>query len=198
MPIGSRRCWWARRPVHNEVRIIGGVWRSRRLRFPALPALRPTPDRVRETLFNWLQGELEGARCLDLYAGSGALGFEAASRGAAEVVAVDSDPRVCSALRRNCAALEAVRFEVVQADIRRFLAGPARSFQIVFMDPPYRHGFVAPACELMERKGWLADGAWIYLEAEAELPLDNLPSGWTPMRSKTTGDVGYHLYRRLQ
>ncbi len=184
--------------MSNEVRIIGGSWRSRRIRFPAVTGLRPTPDRVRETLFNWLQGEIEGARCLDLYAGSGALGFEAASRGAERVVEVESHPKVCSALRQNCAELRATQIEVVQAEVRRFLSGPARTFQIVFLDPPFRCGYVAPSCELLDRGGWLADAAWIYLETEAELSLDDLPPGWQRVRSKKAGDVGYHLCRRLQ
>lgn len=184
--------------MSNEIRIIGGHWRSRRIRFPDVLGLRPTPDRVRETLFNWLQGEIEGARCLDLYAGSGALGFEAASRGASRVVEVERNPRVCGALRHNCAALEATQIEVVQAEVRRFLAGPASAFQMVFLDPPFRCGYIAQSCELLDQRGWLADPAWIYLEAEAELPLDDLPSGWSVVRSKKAGDVGYHLCRRTQ
>ncbi len=187
-----------RRNVSNEVRIIGGHWRSRRLHFPPVPGLRPTPDRVRETLFNWLQGEIDGARCLDLYAGSGALGFEAASRGASHVVQVESSPKVCGALRQNCAALEATQIEVVQAEVRRFLNGSARTFQMVFMDPPFRRGFIAPSCELLDQRGWLADNAWIYLEAEAELMLNDLPPRWSTVRSKKSGDVGYHLCRRTQ
>ncbi len=184
--------------MSNEVRIIGGQWRSRRLRFPDVLGLRPTPDRVRETLFNWLQGEIEGARCLDLYAGSGALGFEAASRGAASVVEVEKNSKVCSALKQNCAALQANQIEVVQAEVRRFLTGPARAFQMVFLDPPFRCGYIVPSCELLDRRGWLADNAWIYLEAEAELPLDDLPPTWSTVRSKRAGDVAYHLCRRTQ
>lgn len=197
-PIACKPYWWARRNVTNEVRIIGGEWRSRRIRFPAVPGLRPTPDRIRETLFNWLQGEIEGVRCLDLYAGSGALGFEAASRGAARVVEVERDSRVCTALRQNCATLDAHQIEVVQADVSRFLTGPASMFQMVFLDPPFRRGFVPPSCELLDQRGWLADKAWIYLEAEAELRLDRLPARWSMIRSNKAGDVGYHLCRRLQ
>lgn len=180
----------------NEVRIIAGQWRSRRLRFPAAEQLRPTPDRVRETLFNWLQGELPGARCLDLYAGSGALGFEAASRGAAHVVAVERDARVCTALRQNCAALGATQVEIIQADAARFLTGTAHAFDIVFLDPPYRRGHLARCCPVLEARGWLSESAWIYLEAEAELPIETVAGRWQLLRSQKSGDVGYHLCRR--
>lgn len=196
MPISCRRFWSAPRIVANEVRIIGGAWRSRRIRFPDVTGLRPTPDRVRETLFNWLQGEIGGARCLDLYAGSGALGFEAASRGASRVVAVDSHPKVCDALRQNCAALDARQVEIVQSEVGRFLSGSGSAFEIVFMDPPFRRGFLTRTCELLGSRGWLAERAWVYLEAEAELALDGLPSDWSVVRSKQAGEVGYHLCRR--
>ena len=198
MPISCRRFWSAPPTVANEVRIIGGIWRSRRIRFPDVTGLRPTPDRVRETLFNWLQGEVEGARCLDLYAGSGVLGFEAASRGASRVVAVDSHPKVCDALRQNCAALDARQIEIVRSEVRRFLSGSGRAFEIVFMDPPFRHGFLNRSCDLLGSHGWLADRAWIYLEAEAELALDALPSDWSVVRSKHAGEVGYHLCQRAR
>jgi 16S rRNA (guanine966-N2)-methyltransferase len=198
MPISCRPFWSAPRIVANEVRIIGGAWRSRRIRFPDVTGLRPTPDRVRETLFNWLQGEIDGVRCLDLYAGSGALGFEAASRGASHVVAVDSHRKVCEALRHNCAALDARQIEIVQAEVGRFLSGSGRPFEIVFMDPPFRRGFLNRSCELLASRGWLADRAWIYLEAEAEQALDGLPSDWAVVRSKQAGEVGYHLFQRTQ
>jgi 16S rRNA (guanine966-N2)-methyltransferase len=182
--------------VGNEVRIIAGRWRSRKLRFPAADELRPTPDRVRETLFNWLQGELEGKQCLDLYAGSGALGFEAASRGAERVVEVERDARVCAALRRNCAELVATQVAVVHADAFRFLTRTARTFDIVFLDPPFRRGHVPRCCELLESRGWLSDRAWIYIEAEAQLPVEALNTPWPIVRSQKSGDVGYHLCRR--
>lgn len=182
--------------MSNEVRIIAGQWRSRRIRFPAADELRPTPDRVRETLFNWLQGELEGAQCLDLYAGSGALGFEAASRGAGRVVQVDRDARACAALRRNCAALGATQVEVVHADAARFLTRAAHAFDIVFLDPPFRRDHLGRCCELLETRGWLSEQAWIYIEAEAELASAALTLPWPVLRSQKSGDVGYHLCRR--
>ncbi len=184
----------------NQLRIIGGEWRSRRLRFADAPGLRPTPDRVRETLFNWLVSDLPGARCLDLFAGSGVLGFEAASRGAGEVVMVERAAGVVRRLRENLALLGAgERLQVVQADALRFLAGPPRPFDIVFLDPPYGKGLLEPALKALEG-GWLAPGAVLYIEAESSLPEATL-AGWLPQgyaitRRGTAGTVGYFLVRR--
>lgn len=183
--------------ARHEIRIIAGTWRSRRLRFPAVEGLRPTPDRVRETLFNWLRDAIEGARCLDLFAGSGALGFEAASRGAARVVQVDASARVCSSLRQHCARLAADSVQVVEAQARQFLLGVAEPFDVVFLDPPFRRGWLAPLCESLERCDWLAPEALIYLEFERELGLDGLlPPTWSGWRHGTAGEVGYALYQR--
>jgi len=180
----------------NQLRIIGGAWRGRRLAFPPVPGLRPTPDRVRETLFNWLAPTLVGARCLDLFAGSGALGLEAASRGAAQVVLVDSDRQVTAALREHAVRLQAGEtVEVVQADALTFLDGPARPFDVVFLDPPFSRGLLAPCIARLEAGGWLADDGYLYLEAERHLAEPPLPTGWEIVRSKTAGQVGYHLAR---
>jgi 16S rRNA (guanine966-N2)-methyltransferase len=181
------------RPART-LRIIGGRWRSRRLGFPERDGLRPTPDRVRETLFNWLAAYLPGARCLDAFAGSGALGLEALSRGAAEVVFVESDPGAVAALRANLAVLEAQHAGLVEADVLDWLRGPARPFDIVFLDPPYRSGLLAPACALLAERGWVAPGGLVYLETP-EGVAPPLPPGWTLTRSKTAGQVGYHLAR---
>jgi 16S rRNA (guanine966-N2)-methyltransferase len=126
-----------RKPKSNQVRIIGGQWRRRILHFPAVAGLRPTPDRVRETLFNWLGQRLDGLRCLDLFAGSGALGFEAASRGAREVVMVERDRRALAALRENRDLLGATQVEVVAADGLAWLAGAHGPFDLIFLDPPF-------------------------------------------------------------
>ncbi|MDD5036387.1 MAG: 16S rRNA (guanine(966)-N(2))-methyltransferase RsmD [Methylococcaceae bacterium] len=182
--------------MKNELRIIGGTWRSRKLRFPDAQGLRPTPDRVRETLFNWLQQDLEGLLCLDLFAGSGALGFEAASRGARRVVQVERDSQVCAALKHNGALLGATGVEVIPMEVSRFLAGKAEAFDLVFLDPPFRQGLVAPCCRALEEGGWLAAHARIYVEAECELALVGLPENWQILRGKHTGGVGYHLYER--
>jgi len=178
----------------NQVRIIAGIWRGRRLSFAPLPGLRPTPNRVRETLFNWLAPVIRGARCLDLYAGSGALGMEAASRGAAEVVLVDSDPRVVAGLERQRESLCAHQVRLVQAEVMQWLSGPSSRFDIVFLDPPF-HSRMLPSCmQQLETRGWLADQARIYIEAEKGLVPD-LPENWELLRSKVAGQVGYHLAR---
>ena len=133
----------------NEIRIIGGQWRSRKLQFPSVEGLRPTPDRVRETLFNWLRDDIEDARCLDLFAGSGALGFEAASRGAANVVMVDADAKVGSALRQACGVLDAPVVHICQDNALRYLAGLPSSFDVIFLDPPFNKGWIERVCPIL-------------------------------------------------
>jgi 16S rRNA (guanine966-N2)-methyltransferase len=179
----------------NQLRIIAGSWRGRKLRFAPVPGLRPTPNRVRETLFNWLQPVIHGARCLDLYAGSGALGIEAASRGASAVVLVDRDPQVVRVLREQLQLLDAGQVQVLQADVGSWLSGTPEPFDIVFLDPPFRAGLLSAAIGQLEAGGWLAPEAWIYLEAEQGLVPD-LPDNWELYRSKRAGQVGYHLARR--
>jgi 16S rRNA (guanine966-N2)-methyltransferase len=182
-----------------EVRIIGGEWRGRKLHFPPSAGLRPTPDRVRETLFNWLQFELAGARCLDLFAGSGALGIEALSRGAGEAVFVERDAVSARAIRDLLAQLRCDRGRVEQVDALAWLEpGPRASkpFDIVFLDPPYGEAWLPVLAEKLEQGGWLAPGAWIYLEDPAVRGVPPLPAAWTLLRSKRAGDVGYHLARR--
>ncbi|CAK0744824.1 16S rRNA m(2)G966 methyltransferase [Gammaproteobacteria bacterium] len=182
----------------NQLRIIGGQWRGRRLPFPDAVGLRPTPDRVRETLFNWLQGVVTGARCLDLFAGSGALGLEALSRGAAKTVLVEHNPMVATALRKHLVQLDTVGHgQVVQADAMNYLQGPSQPFDIVFLDPPFHQGWIARCCPLLEERGWLAQGAWIYLETEVGLSPEPLPLGWELVRTRQAGQVGYHLARYL-
>ncbi len=181
----------------NEIRIIAGRWRGRKLRFPPVAGLRPTPGVVRETLFNWLRTEVAGARCLDLYAGSGALGFEAASRGAAEVVQVEANPRVARALVENSQRLQAGQVTVVRAEVGRFLRRPLPSaFDLVFLDPPFGRGEVADCCRALEDGGWLAADARIYVEAESG-SCPEVPGNWIPLRHKRVGEVGCHLYRRV-
>ncbi len=183
--------------ARGAVRIISGAWRSRRLVFPASEGLRPTPDRVRETVFNWLTPHLPGATCLDLFAGSGAFGFEALSRGAARAVLVEKRLEVAAALRHNRAQLKAEQADVVHADAVAYLRGPATAFDIVFIDPPYASGLLIACIELLDTRGWLKPDAFIYLEApEGEEPP--LPETWQLLRSKTAGQVGYHLARRIQ
>ena len=180
----------------KQLRVIGGQWRGRRLAFPDLPGLRPTPDRVRETLFNWLAPVLPGARCLDLFAGSGALGIEALSRGAADVVFVERHPLAARTLRDQLDRLHAQSARVEQADALAWLGQPGMPFEIVLLDPPFGQGLLEPACAALEAGGWLAAHAWIYLEAEMETEVLALPVRWTLHREKTAGAVTYRLARR--
>lgn len=184
----------ARRPGgSNTLRIIGGEWRGRKLRFADGEGLRPTTDRVRETLFNWLAPLIQGARCLDLFAGSGALGLEALSRGAKEVVFIDTNPAAIAALKENLALLKAENAEVIRGDGLNYLQDKSRQFDVVFLDPPFRRDLLQPAIKLLAERGWLADGARIYLELESEESLAELPMGWELLRSKEAGQVAYHL-----
>ena len=175
----------------NRVRIIGGEWRSRFIEFPDGRDLRPTPDRVRETLFNWLGQDLTGLRCLDLYAGSGALGIEAASRGAKHVVLVERERAVCEALRASCAALKSARVKVVRADALEFLRHDSGVYDVVFLDPPFADN---PWDALFERLSLrLAPGAMVYRESGDALLA---PQGWDIHRQGRAGQVNYQLLKR--
>jgi len=194
---GTRSAAPARRAAQARVlRIIGGNWRGRKLRFPAAAAIRPTPDRVRETLFNWLGPATAGARCLDLFAGSGALGLEALSRGAAQVTFVEANAAAARALRERLAEWQARAAHVARADALRYLAGAAQAYDIVFLDPPFAAHLLARAAALLEERQWLADGARIYVECAARQGLPPLPARWQPLRAKRAGEVGYHLFAR--
>ncbi|MDP1708385.1 MAG: 16S rRNA (guanine(966)-N(2))-methyltransferase RsmD [Gammaproteobacteria bacterium] len=178
----------------HRLRIIGGRWRGRRLEFPATEGLRPTSDRVRETLFNWLAPMIAGARCLDLFAGSGALGIEALSRGADSVVMVDNNTAVVSQLHDHLATLRANGAQIIHAGALGYLqTAPEQAFDVVFLDPPYHKNLLAPCCDLLRRSGWLKPGAYIYLETERDLPLDMLALDWRVVRSKNAGQASYHL-----
>ena len=177
----------------GRLRIVGGRYRGRKLPVPAQPGLRPTPDRVRETLFNWLQPVIAGARCLDLFAGSGALGFEAASRGAAEVVMIERSEPVARVLVANAHALDAAQVRVSRADALRWLSGSAEPFDIVFLDPPFDQDLLGRSCALLSAGGWLAERALVYLEAPAKGQLPALPGAWTLVRDKQAGQVRFAL-----
>ena len=184
----------------NSVRIIAGTWRGRRVTFPDLPGLRPTPDRVRETLFNWLQPAIAGARCLDLFAGSGALGLEALSRGATAAVFVE---QAAAAARSLLATVERLggtpKARVVEMGAARFLqtAGPSsgRPFDVVFLDPPFGRSALDEFIPLMEAGGWVRRGGLVYLENEKSAGIPALPTHWQMLKSKSAGEVGYHLAR---
>ena len=180
-------------PLH-QLRIIGGEWRGRRFRFPATAdGIRPTPDRVRETLFNWLQGRVAGVRALDLYAGSGALGLEALSRGAGEVVFVDMDRAATRGIESTLTTLACNRGRVLTASAAQYLRGPPEPFDLVFGDPPYACGDVEAVCAALAAGNWLARDARVYMERAAAAGEPALPAGWRLLRSKRAGEVGYHL-----
>jgi 16S rRNA (guanine966-N2)-methyltransferase len=180
----------------NSLRIIGGEWRGRRIRFPGKGGIRPTPDRVRETLFNWLAADVPGSRCLDLFAGSGALGLEALSRGAAHATFVERDRDNAARLRETVALLAPDRGRVIQSDALAWLGGAASPHNIVFLDPPFDAGLLADAMRLLDSRGWLAPGAAVYVEMPAREGAPALPAGWRAHRSGRAGAVGYHLARR--
>lgn len=177
----------------NEVRIIGGAWRGRKIRFPPVAGLRPTPDRVRETLFNWLAPVIGGARCLDLFAGCGALGLEALSRGAAQVVFVEKNPAIAKHLSALAATLAPGQAEVAIGDAHRWLKGQPQGFDVVFLDPPFDSALLDGALAALARPGWLAAGALVYIESPAAAGEPALPGGWRLHRSGRAGEVGYHL-----
>jgi 16S rRNA (guanine966-N2)-methyltransferase len=179
------------------LRIIGGTWRGRKLRFPQGPDIRPTPDRVRETLFNWLGGRVAGARCLDLFAGSGALGLEALSRGAAHVTFIEHDPRAARELSARLAEWGASGARVQCQDALAFLRGTGSPFDIVFLDPPFASGLLGSAAELLSTRGWLSERGQLYVECAAGTGAPQLPSTLTALKSKRAGEVGYHLYEYL-
>lgn len=180
----------------GQIRIIGGLWRGRKLPVPDSPGLRPTTDRVRETLFNWLAPELNGARCLDCFAGSGALGFEAVSRYAEHATLLEADRTVAAQLKKNVALIGTDKITVQNTDALKWLSQPGTPYQVVFLDPPFRKGLLAETITLLEAHGWLADEAFIYVEAEAESTAADVPANWTLHREKVAGQVAYRLYTR--
>ncbi|MBL3525548.1 16S rRNA (guanine(966)-N(2))-methyltransferase [Serratia plymuthica] len=181
----------------GQIRIIGGQWRGRKLPVPNSPGLRPTTDRVRETLFNWLAPVIQGARCLDCFAGSGALGLEALSRYAGSATLLEFERPVAQQLEKNLALLQG-KGTVVNTNTLSWLASNGQPFDVVFLDPPFRKGLLAETVTLLEQQGWLADEAWIYVEAEAESAAADVPANWQLHREKVAGQVAYRLYVRSQ
>jgi 16S rRNA (guanine966-N2)-methyltransferase len=180
----------------NSLRIIGGEWRGRKLEFADAVGLRPTPDRVRETLFNWLMPIIQGASCLDLFAGSGALGFEALSRGAAQVTMLDNQAAAINSLRNNLELLAAQdRATLINSEAQQYLKQPPQAVDIVFLDPPYHKDLLAPCMEKLQL-GWLKPGATIYFEANRDEELPELPADWTLLKEKNAGQVRYFLAKK--
>jgi 16S rRNA (guanine966-N2)-methyltransferase len=182
----------------NEVRIIGGKWKGRKLRFPTSAGLRPTLGRVRGSLFNWLVADVQGAHCLDLYAGSGALGLEAMSRGGAEVVLVERDRRVAEALRRNAAMLGA-NAQVVVTAAQKFLRTAVGPWQLIFLDPPFESDELDVVLDLIATRDLLAAGGCVYVEQrKPSMPVVQTPagSGWRTLKQSQAGDSQFALLAR--
>lgn len=188
----------------NQLRIIAGRWRGRKITIADQPDLRPTPDRVRETLFNWLQSDVAGSVCLDLFSGSGALGFEAFSRGASRVVMVDNSRDACETIQKNINAFDLGPLSATQimqlenTSAESFLEQNKLTFNIVFLDPPYKSDILASICAQLERQQSLADNAKIYLEHDIKQSLPDLPENWHVLKSKKAGQVSYYLINRVQ
>lgn len=179
----------------GKVRIIGGQWRGRRLPVPNMQGLRPTTDRVKETVFNWLQGELDGKRCLDLFAGAGSLGFEAASRYAATVTMVEKAKPVANQLTKNAQSLQASTVEVRCADALQLTQhAPSQPYELVFLDPPFGQQLLQQAIDQLHHHGWLAPRAWVYLEMEQNIGELTLPECWSCYREKQAGQVKAMLF----
>ena len=180
----------------GQIRIIGGQWRGRKLPVPDSPGLRPTTDRVRETLFNWLAPSMVDARCLDCFAGSGALGLEALSRYAASTTLLEMERHVAQQLQKNLATLKAEHGKVVNTNTLTYLNQSGTPHDVVFVDPPFRKGLLEETLNLLEVNGWLADGALIYVESEVENGLPPVPASWSLHREEIAGQVAYRLYHR--
>ncbi|TXH67567.1 MAG: 16S rRNA (guanine(966)-N(2))-methyltransferase RsmD [Thiothrix sp.] len=193
----NRNSSQANRGKANQLRIIGGQWRSRRIPIADVDGLRPTPDRVREALFNWLQSVIGGARCLDLFAGSGALGFEALSREAAEVVFVEKNSNAFKQLQANVNILGASQAQLIQADAFNYLQAEATSFDVIFLDPPFRLALPEKALSQLVARQLIGSEAFIYLEHEAEYELDFAQWGLAIHRQTKAGQVMSFLLKKV-
>jgi len=181
----------------SQVRIIAGKWRSRKITFVPIKGLRPTTDAVRETLFNWLAPYIQDANCLDLFAGSGCLGFEALSRGAKHVVMVDAATQVMAMLKHNAQELNCQAIDFYCAKIPQNINKiPTQSFDIVFLDPPFNSKLIGPVCEKLLNSNYLAKDALVYIEVEKDLNLPAIvPQSWQILRQKITGQIGCYLIK---
>ena len=181
--------------MSSKVRIIGGQWRGRKIEFLDLKSLRPTPDRVRETLFNWLAPSIHSARCLDLFAGSGAIGFEALSRGAAHVIMVDNNTRICEKLKEQATLLQADNIHIVHQEATQFLATTQETFDLIFIDPPFQSNLASALIPTLSNHPILNDGAMIYVEIprSKRLEITKTWEGWRVVRSGKTSQVCYVL-----
>lgn len=183
--------------MSNQVRIIGGKWRGRKINFPDLPGLRPTPDRVKETLFNWLMYDIQDARCLDAYAGSGALALEALSRGAKTVVLLENAAAVCTALQQTVVQLQATAdTTVVRVNAVEWLAHqPVQPFDIVFLDPPFQENLWQATLDQLKQRNWIHAESVIYVEFPSTVELTEALRGWQVLKQKQMGKVKVMLIK---
>ena len=184
----------------NRLRIIAGKWRSRVIPFHSAEGLRPTGDRIRETAFNWLASHIDGARCIDVFAGSGALAFEALSRGAAQCSALEQQGGAIKQLRETAANLQAQNLDIIQADSLNYLQQrpPPEPYNLAFVDPPFAAGLLSKTCRLLNNGGWLAADALIYCEMASTDNSFIPPENWQMRREKVSGEVRYCLYSRIE
>lgn len=180
----------------GQIRVIGGKWQRRKLTISDSGSLRPTTDRIRETLFNWLIPVIRAARCLDCFAGSGALAIEALSRNAASATLIELERPIATQLVANLAKLEAKNAQVINSNTLNYLAQAGTAYNVIFLDPPFRKDLLQQTALLLERNGWLTENCWIYVEAESEADLSILPKNWQLHRKKVAGQVAYCLYIR--
>ncbi|MGI9278526.1 MAG: 16S rRNA (guanine(966)-N(2))-methyltransferase RsmD [Endozoicomonas sp.] len=192
----ARRAAVKQRPNKGggQLRIIGGQWRSRKLPVADLPGLRPTSDRVRETLFNWLAPHVPGARVLDCFSGTGALSLESLSRGAKEATLLEAAAEASSLLGKNLATLQAENARVIRTDSLKWLQQSAdKAFDLIFLDPPFRQGLLEETCRLLNDNGYIHSNTLIYIEVEKELSPLPTPSHWSVIKTKTAGQLSYYL-----
>ncbi len=181
---------------YSKVRFIGGKWRGQNILFPPEKGLRPTLNRMRETLFNWLQMDIEGADCLDLFTGSGALGLEALSRGAKKGVFLDNNPHTIKMLKKNIAHLGADNIQIYPIDALSYLQyEKSHFFDVVFLDPPFMQNLLPVTCQYLEQYHWIKSGSYIYLEAETTWDVD-IPDNWLVIKQKHIQQVSYYLCQR--
>ncbi|MGF1765153.1 16S rRNA (guanine(966)-N(2))-methyltransferase RsmD [Aliivibrio kagoshimensis] len=180
----------------GSIRIISGLWRGRKLPVHDSEGLRPTTDRVKETVFNWLAQDIPRSNCLDIFAGSGGLGFEALSRGADKVTMIELDKNAHHQLITNKNTLKSEKIEIIHANALDYLQQSGQPYDLVFIDPPFRKGLLEDTIKQLEANQWLANNALIYIETEKEISHIDAPAHWTLYREKTAGQVCYRLYQR--
>lgn len=180
--------------MNQSIRLIGGRFRGKKLHFPAIDGLRPTPDRVRETIFNWLMNDIRDARCLDAFAGSGALGFEALSRGAARAVLIEQSPVAYAHLKKQAVSFNTPHLTVIKMDACAYLQQTTDQFDIIFLDPPFTKNYLPQCLALLSNSNTLAVDGLLYVESPHLITTD--PSQWELLKSKQSGQVVYSLYRK--